>query len=609
MASHNNDHRFQRGAQSGSGRLKRRGLFSGPLASFPRIASIAGGALIVAFATVAVFTPLRPPLHASDEPGTLNYPGPTAAEYKLGTQDKIRIQVFEWRPARDEIFAWDALNAEYSIGVSGQLALPLIGQIPAGGKTTGELAADISTLLQQRMGTVSAPDTTVEIIEHRPFYLTGDVTTPGEYAYRPGLTVLQAVSLGGGLRRSRDAEGAAAVRDMVQNEGNLSLLEQERIALMVRHSRLVAEIEGHKTVKTPEALVSMADKPTAAVALRNERLMFDTRKKTFKRQLQTLDELKAHLEGETESLIKQIGTADRRVALLEQELDGIRRLSRKGLVTAPRLLGLERTLAQLQGERLRLEARQSKVRSEITRTEITKLNLIQTRAEGISKDLSDTMSELDLVARRAETSSRLLGEARVRAATETASMGRTIRPKASYMLIRRISDRAIEISADENVRIMPGDTLKVELMLDETPTVEDAEPSTGLYGSSMRGPAPFQLDTSPLKPILFSEDDFAGAFYARPAVAKPNDTTKTRTPTSRTGTPVRQSLPAEATAKQPARLPVSVARTLEVTRPDLDLGAPAIDRSIPLPERRQLSEDRVLPVANPRRSALSSNNG
>ncbi|MEO1281639.1 MAG: polysaccharide biosynthesis/export family protein, partial [Pseudomonadota bacterium] len=536
--------------------------------------------------------------------------GPTEDEYKLGPQDKVRIQVFEWRPARDEIFAWDALNAEYSIGVSGQLALPLIGQIPADGKTSGELAADISTLLQQRMGTVTAPDTTVEIIEHRPFYLTGDVTTPGEYAYRPGLSVLQAVSLGGGLRRALEGQAAVAARDMVQSEGNLSVLEQERIALVVKNARLVAEIEGHKTVKTPETLKTISSNPTAAAALRNERLMFETRKKTFKRQLQSLDELRAHLEGETESLIKQIGTADRRVELLEQELTGIRRLSRKGLVTAPRLLGLERTLAQLQGERLRLEARQSKVRSEITRTEITKLNLIQTRSEGIARELSETMSQLDLVSRRAVTSSRLLSEARVRAATGAATIGQNTRPTARYVLIRRIADRAVEVTADEKMLIMPGDTLKVKLLFDETAPTSDPAPNagTGIYGSSFRGPAPFQLDTSPLKPILFSEDDVAGAFYARPAVAKPgkDDIARPGTKPNVAKSPkVRSSI----AAKQPvtAERQRPVVRTLDLIQPELKSKAkPQAARIVPLPPRKQ----RELPVVNPRRSApASSDNG
>ncbi|MEL7049883.1 MAG: polysaccharide biosynthesis/export family protein, partial [Pseudomonadota bacterium] len=145
MVSQIGTQRFQRGAMAASRHRSKRD-FETP----SRMLTALSGLAVLAFVAAAVFTPLRPPLHAGAELGALNYAGPTEGEYRLGPQDKIRVQVFEWRPARDEIFAWDALNAEYSIGVSGNLALPLVGQIPADGKTTGELAASISTLLQQR---------------------------------------------------------------------------------------------------------------------------------------------------------------------------------------------------------------------------------------------------------------------------------------------------------------------------------------------------------------------------------------------------------------------------------------------------------------------------
>ena len=59
----------------------------------------------------------------------------------------------------------------------------------------------IAEQFRQRMGFVEAPSVSIEIAKFRPFYITGDVQHPGEYAYRPGLTVLQALSLAGGYYR------------------------------------------------------------------------------------------------------------------------------------------------------------------------------------------------------------------------------------------------------------------------------------------------------------------------------------------------------------------------------------------------------------------------
>jgi len=458
---------------------------------------------LIGLGGVLAIATTRMPLQAGAEQGSLAYAGPSEGDYKLGPRDRIRIQVFEWRPASDEIYAWEALNAEYSVDVSGRLALPLVGQIPAEGMTTGELAATISASLQRRMGTVTAPDTTVEIIEFRPFYIAGDIQTPGEYAYRPGLSVLQAVSLGGGLQRTSAADTARFARDIVQLQGDLSLMQQDRATLMIRHARLVAEMEDRAEIALPVGL----DMDSAEIQeiIRNEKLLFTTRRASFRKQLRSLTELKKHLEAETASLTAQITTHDGRVQLLEQELSGINKLAQKGLVTAPRLLGLRRNLAQLQGEGLRLEARLSQVRQDMTRNQVTRLDLQNRRAEELTRLLQDTTTELEKIGRRAQTGVRLIDQARVGLASEAGAGAANDRPVAKYAIVRRFDTKVVEIDATEHTALMPGDTLKVELELPEA----NGAGSREYFGTSTPrsdGLPPAQL--VPLRqPILYFEEE------------------------------------------------------------------------------------------------------
>ncbi|TIQ34918.1 MAG: polysaccharide export protein, partial [Mesorhizobium sp.] len=123
-----------------------------------------------------------------------------AKDYVLGPQDKLRVKVYEWRASRDTIFGWDAINDEYTVGPNGSVSLPLVGEIKAAGLTTGEIANSIGYRLMKSVGLMRKPDTAVEIVQYRPFYVVGKVTQSGEFAYRPGLTVLQALSIAGGLR-------------------------------------------------------------------------------------------------------------------------------------------------------------------------------------------------------------------------------------------------------------------------------------------------------------------------------------------------------------------------------------------------------------------------
>ncbi len=105
----------------------------------------------------------------------LGVTGAQAETYRLGVQDKLKIHVSEW----------PALTGEFTVGADGQVSLPIVGEIKAMGLLTGELAAMISRRLQEKGALKDPPDTAVDIASYRPFYILGQVATPGEYSYRP----------------------------------------------------------------------------------------------------------------------------------------------------------------------------------------------------------------------------------------------------------------------------------------------------------------------------------------------------------------------------------------------------------------------------------------
>lgn len=115
------------------------------------------------------------------------------AGYRVAAGDKLRVTVF------DE----PTLTGEYEIGDGGALSLPLIDAIPAGGMTTTELSSAISDTLRDG-GYVLSPRVSVEILLHRPFFILGEVTKPGEYPYSGELTLEQAVAKAGGYTPRAD---------------------------------------------------------------------------------------------------------------------------------------------------------------------------------------------------------------------------------------------------------------------------------------------------------------------------------------------------------------------------------------------------------------------
>lgn len=107
--------------------------------------------------------------------------------YTVDTGDRLRIIVFGQAD----------LSNVYAIDASGRLSMPLIGQIEARGATTRDLEQRIAGRL--RTGFLRDPQVTIEVDTYRPFFIMGEVTQNGQFAYVVGMTVQTAVAIAGGF--------------------------------------------------------------------------------------------------------------------------------------------------------------------------------------------------------------------------------------------------------------------------------------------------------------------------------------------------------------------------------------------------------------------------
>ncbi|RDV05696.1 polysaccharide export protein [Undibacter mobilis] len=112
---------------------------------------------------------------------------PAAPAYTLDSGDKLRVVVF----------GQDGITNSYTVDAGGNVNLPLIGTVPARGTSTQHLAKTIADRLRQ--GYVREPHVTVEVEAYRPFFILGEVTTPGQYPYVANMTVETAVAIAGGF--------------------------------------------------------------------------------------------------------------------------------------------------------------------------------------------------------------------------------------------------------------------------------------------------------------------------------------------------------------------------------------------------------------------------
>jgi protein involved in polysaccharide export with SLBB domain len=128
------------------------------------------------------------------------------ADYHLGPGDQLRVTVF------DE----PDLSGDFTVSTQGTLSIPLVGDLPAAGKTGPEFAAALEERL--RKGLVKEPRVSTQILLYRPFYILGEVGKPGTYPYPGAMTVLNAIATGGGFSYRADTRHVYIKRANEQKE-------------------------------------------------------------------------------------------------------------------------------------------------------------------------------------------------------------------------------------------------------------------------------------------------------------------------------------------------------------------------------------------------------
>lgn len=166
---------------------------------------------------------------------------------------------------------------------------------------------------------------------------------------------------------SRVEAGDILIRlDETQTRANLDIIRKALDELAARRARNEAERDGSASVTFSASLLEKsADDSDIAHLLDVEARLFASRLKAREGQKSQLEERTKQLQQEIGGLIGQAAAKEREIALIGQELKGVRELYQKSLVQLPRLTALERDAARLQGERGQLIAAVASARGKV----------------------------------------------------------------------------------------------------------------------------------------------------------------------------------------------------------------------------------------------------
>ena len=129
--------------------------------------------------------------------------------YLLGPGDHVQIRVF----------GEEDLTVDIRLNATGVVSYPFLGELQISGKTSTQVEQIIVDGLKPDF--LINPVVNVSILEYRRFYIYGEVKTPGEYNFEPGMTLRKAIVLAGGF-----TERASRKNIEIVHEANPQLTEK-----------------------------------------------------------------------------------------------------------------------------------------------------------------------------------------------------------------------------------------------------------------------------------------------------------------------------------------------------------------------------------------------
>ncbi|HEX4158475.1 MAG TPA: HlyD family type I secretion periplasmic adaptor subunit [Rhizomicrobium sp.] len=177
--------------------------------------------------------------------------------------------------------------------------------------------------------------------------------------------------------------------DSTQAATALQQIQDEQDELTAQEARLVAERDGNPEIHFPLDLLARGNEPKVAESILGEQSAFGNQKASIKQQTEILNEKKAEDARAIEGFQAQIAADDTQIALIQREADAVGKMVAKGLEPTAKLLDLQRTQADIAGQRGDLVQKIAQQKLDSGEDDIQIINVKSQALEDALKDLRD----------------------------------------------------------------------------------------------------------------------------------------------------------------------------------------------------------------------------
>ncbi|MER8825482.1 polysaccharide export protein [Mesorhizobium sp. M0938] len=383
----------------------------------------------------------------------------TRVAYRLSAGDTVEIGIASI-PERTQ---------RATVQMDGTIALPEVGMVSVGGLTPAELQTRMETILptkifhqrlpdgREQMIVIKPSDVTAVIADYRPIYVTGDVLTPGQQAYRPLMTVRQAIAVSGGFSLLRSRANQVGP-DPVDLRRDYESLWGEYTRDHFHSARLRSELQNEAKfdMQAPKGspLSTAFVSAIAQAEAEGLKLSLDN----FQQEQNYLEKSAKDAAAQIEVLLKREQAEVEAVKADEDDLARVTKAHKAGNLTNDRLADVRRGVLLSSSRALETSVELMTTRrqqDDFVRQHERNNNL---RRIGLLTELKDTNVRL------ADTTARLRAASQKLQPTGASAQplpvaGETI--QAQITIVRKVGEEWRKQSAGEDTEVAPGDTIEV----------------------------------------------------------------------------------------------------------------------------------------------------
>lgn len=207
------------------------------------------------------------------------------------------------------------------------------------------------------------------------------------------------------------------VLDKLQSKASTEIVRSRYAIALAQKSRLTAERDGLDEIEFPEWLLERKDEPNIKEAMQGQQNIFKSRRTSRDGQVTILRQKASQLEEEIKGLEGQVTSSDRQIALIGDEIKDVESLVAKNLAKRPRLRALQRSLAELKGNRSQSVSRIAQTRQAVGEVELQINELSNSMMDEVVAELRDVQAEIFDLEEQTRASEDVLSRTEIRAPT------------------------------------------------------------------------------------------------------------------------------------------------------------------------------------------------